>query len=217
MSEKKLSIGDKVKITDGPNAGKEGYITKIDIDGAIEVRGLEGAGKYYTSRQFAFQLEKINPEKGAETITYNERVCDDCNVKSRTVTVDGNNPIKDSGQRTVFPSGARRDMSQGKGLMVVMPWPAILRVSRHYENGARKYGFYNYQKGIPTSSFADSAMRHMAEYLSGRDDEDHLSAAIFNLLGIALMEEEHPDMCDIPSRVGKKTFKYFEDKDDEQK
>lgn len=42
MREKKFSIGDKVKITNGPNAGKEGYITKIDIDGSIEVRGLEG-------------------------------------------------------------------------------------------------------------------------------------------------------------------------------
>ena len=217
MSEKKLSIGDKVKITDGPNAGKEGYITKIDIDGAIEVRGLEVAGKYYTSRQFEFQLEKINPEKGAETITYNERVCDNCNVKSRTVTVDGNNPIKDSGERTTFSTGAQRDLSVGKGDMLSMPWAALLRLSKLYENGARKYKRYNYMRGIPTSSFIDSAMRHLAKYCAGEDDEDHLASAAFNVLGAMLMEESYPDMCDIPMRDGKNKFKYFKDKDDEQK
>ena len=213
MSEKKLSIGDKVKITDGPNAGKEGYITKIDIDGAIEVRGLEGAGNYFTSRQFEFQLEKIDPDTGIETISYNERVCDNTCVATPEPK-QNDNPIKDSGHRTEFSTGAVRDMSIGKGNMVVMPWSAILRVSKHYENGARKYGPENYKRGIPTSSFADSAMRHMAKYLAGADDEDHLSAAIFNLLGIALMEEEHPDMCDIPTREGKNKFKYFKDKSD---
>lgn len=214
---KRLSIGDKVKINDGPNAGKEGYITKIDIDGAIEVRGLEDGGKYYTSRQFDFQLEKINLVKGAESITYNERVCDNCNVKTRTVTVDGNNPIKDSGERTTFSTGAQRDLSVGKGDMLSMPWAALLRLSKHYENGARKYRRWNYTLGIPTSSFIDSAMRHLAKYVAGEDSEDHLAACVFNCLGAMLMEEDHPDMCDIPTREGKNKFKYFKDKDDEQK
>ena len=208
-----LAIGNKVKITDGPNEGKEGYITSIDVDGSTEVRGVVEGGKYFTSRQFEFQLEKIDSDKGIDTIGYNERVCDNtCEAKPEPK--QNGNPIKDSGQRTEFSTGAVRDMSIGKGNMVVMPWSAILRVSKHYENGARKYGPENYKRGIPTSSFADSAMRHMAKYLAGADDEDHLSAAIFNLLGIALMEEEHPEMCDIPSRVGKNTFPYF-DKDSE--
>lgn len=116
--------------------------------------------------------------------------------------------IKDSGERTEFSTGAVRDLHEGKGNMDVMPWIALLRVSRHYENGAKKYGKRNYTKGIPVSSFIDSALRHLAKYEAGYDDEDHLSAAAFNVLGAIMMEEEHPDMCDLPSREGKRKFHY---------
>lgn len=117
-------------------------------------------------------------------------------------------PIKDSGERTEFDSGAVRDMHEGKGDMLSMPWAALLRVSKHYENGAKKYGRFNYQKGIPVSSFLDSAMRHLAKYIAGYDDEDHLSAAAFNVLGAIQMEETKPDMCDIETRKDKRTFSY---------
>ena len=55
--------------------------------------------------------------------------------------------INDSGERTQFASGAVRDMHEGKGDMASIPWESILRLARHYENGAKKYnrvleGFY---------------------------------------------------------------------------
>ena len=118
--------------------------------------------------------------------------------------------IKDSGERTVFPTGSVRDMHEGKGDMVSIPWESILRLSKHYENGAKKYQRWNFRKGIPISSFIDSACRHLAKYQCGMDDEDHLSAAAFNVLGAMLMENTMPDMNDLPLRKGKKTFNYFE-------
>ena len=116
--------------------------------------------------------------------------------------------IKDSGKRTEFNTGAVRDMHQGKGDMLSLPHAALLRLSTHYEAGAKKYGRFNYQKGIPLSSFIDSAMRHLSKYAAGWDDEDHLAAAAFNILGALQMEEEHPEMCDLESRKGKKEFHY---------
>lgn len=118
--------------------------------------------------------------------------------------------IKDSGERREFTSGAVRDMAEGKGDMVSVPWEAILRLSKHYENGAKKYARWNFRKGIPLSSFIDSACRHLAKYQCGCDDEDHLSAAAFNILGAMLMENIKPEMIDLPLREGKKTFNYFE-------
>ena len=118
--------------------------------------------------------------------------------------------IKDSGERTVFPTGGVRDMHEGKGDMVSIPWESILRLSKHYENGAKKYQRWNFRKGIPISSFIDSACRHLAKYQCGMDDEDHLSAAAFNVLGAMLMENTMPEMNDLPLRKGKKTFNYFE-------
>lgn len=118
--------------------------------------------------------------------------------------------LKDSGERREFQTGAVRDMAYGKGDMVSLPNAAILRLSKHYQAGASKYGRWNYTKGIPTSSFLDSSLRHIFKYLDGWDDEDHLAAAAFNILGAMEMEEHHPDMCDLPTRDGKNKFKYGE-------
>lgn len=116
--------------------------------------------------------------------------------------------ILDSGDRTQFESGAVRDMHAGKGDMVSLPAAAILRLSKHYENGALKYGRWNYSKGIPVSSFIDSAFRHLFKYLDGWDDEDHLSAAAFNVLGAMEMETHHPELVDLPTRKDKNSFEY---------
>lgn len=113
-------------------------------------------------------------------------------------------------EQRMFESGAVRDSAQGKGDMSLLPTAAILRLSKHYEKGAAHYGRYNWNKGILTSSFLDSALRHLFKYLDGWDDEDHLAAAAFNVLGAMEMEEKHPELCDIPTREGKNTFPYQE-------
>lgn len=117
--------------------------------------------------------------------------------------------IKDSGERREFGTGAVRDCAAGKGDMVSIPWESILRLSVHYEHGATKYERWNFRKGIPVSSFIDSAGRHLAKYQCGLDDEDHLAAAAFNVLGAMLMENTMPEMQDLPLRQGKNTFNYF--------
>lgn len=119
--------------------------------------------------------------------------------------------IKDSGERTEFPSGAVRDMHAGKGDMASIPWEAILRLSKHYENGAKKYKRWNYRAGINLSSYIDSACRHLAKYQCGCDDEDHLAAAAFNILGAMLVEEIQPELIDLPLREGKNRFCYFDE------
>ena len=121
-----------------------------------------------------------------------------------------NPEIKDSGGRTAFPTPGAHKMHEGKSDMESIPQKSISRLSKHYENGAKKYQRWNFRKGIPISSFIDSACRHLAKYQCGMDDEDHLAAAAFNVLGAMLMENTMPDMNDLPLRKGKKTFDYFE-------
>ena len=134
----------------------------------------------------------------------------------KTYTLDEKIPpitvrIKDSGERTEFSTGAVRDMSEGKGDMASIPWEAILRLSKHYENGAKKYNRWNFRKGINLSSYIDSACRHLAKYQCGCDDEDHLAAAAFNILGAMLVEEIQPELIDLPLREGKNRFCYFDE------
>lgn len=131
-------------------------------------------------------------------------------VKFRSVIPSHNEDpspaILDSGDRTEFTSGAVRDMHEGKGRCDLLPMCALLRLARHYENGCKKYGDRNWEKGIPGHSFADSAMRHLMKYMDGQDDEDHLIAAVWNLLGLAWTEEKHPELIDIPARAGCASF-----------
>lgn len=104
--------------------------------------------------------------------------------------------IKDSGERTEFETGAKRDMHAGKGRMDLLPWYGIMEVSKHCEEGALKYGEHNVDKGIPLHSLLDSASRHLAKYMVGMDDEDHLRAACWNLLWALNQRTTHPELDD---------------------
>lgn len=108
--------------------------------------------------------------------------------------------IQDSGERRQFETGAVRDMAEGKGRCDLLPACAIIRLSQHYENGLKKYGERNWEKGIPINSFIDSSMRHILKYLDGWTDEDHLAAAAWNILNAMWMEEKRPELQNIPTR-----------------
>jgi hypothetical protein len=62
------------------------------------------------------------------------------------------------------------------------PYTMILEVSKHFEEGANKYGEYNWQKGIPTHYYIDSAVRHYLKWLRGDTDEPHNRAFCWNIL-----------------------------------
>ncbi len=97
--------------------------------------------------------------------------------------------IQDSGERHEFDTGAVRDMPTGKGRCDLLPAAAILRLSKHFEAGAVKYGERNWEKGIPINSYIDSALRHILKYMLGMTDEDHLNAAAWNLMCAMETEE----------------------------
>ena len=62
------------------------------------------------------------------------------------------------------------------------------------------YGRRADPQGLPMHSMLDSAMRHLAKYMDGWTDEDHLCAAATNLLMAMWTEEKKPEMMDIPTR-----------------
>ena len=107
--------------------------------------------------------------------------------------------IKDSGDRTEFETGAKRDIQHGKGRMDLLPWYGIMEVSKHCEEGAEKYGEHNVDKGIPLHSLCDSAARHLAKFIAGEMDEDHLRAAAWNLLWALNQRKTHPELDDLYS------------------
>lgn len=97
--------------------------------------------------------------------------------------------VKDSGEREEFSTGARRDTQTGKGRFDLLPINAMFRLAKHFENGAVKYGDSNWMKGIPLRRYADSMLRHSFKFLGGLDDEDHLTAIIWNAMCLLETQE----------------------------
>jgi hypothetical protein len=58
----------------------------------------------------------------------------------------------------------------------------FLEVAKHFEDGAKKYGENNWQKGIPTHCYIDSAVRHYLKWLRGDTDEPHDRAFVWNIM-----------------------------------
>ena len=53
--------------------------------------------------------------------------------------------------------------------------------SQLFEDGAKKYGENNWQKGIPEWCYIDSAIRHYLKWERGDKDERHDRAVLWNL------------------------------------
>lgn len=58
----------------------------------------------------------------------------------------------------------------------------ILEVAKQFEEGAKKYGERNWEKGIPVHCYIDSAIRHYLKYKRGDKDEPHDRAVCWNLM-----------------------------------
>lgn len=72
----------------------------------------------------------------------------------------------------------------------------ILDVAKHFEQGAKKYGEHNWQKGIPIHSYIDSAIRHYLKFNAGITDEPHDRAFVWNILCCIWTMENKPEMND---------------------
>lgn len=75
---------------------------------------------------------------------------------------------------------------------------AIIEVSKHYEEGAKKYVERNWEKGIPLHSYIDSAIRHYIKWRRKDDDEPHDRAFLWNILSCLWTMSNKPELIDLP-------------------
>lgn len=72
----------------------------------------------------------------------------------------------------------------------------FLETSKHFEEGALKYGEHNWQKGIPTHCYVDSAVRHYLKFKRGDNDERHDLAFVWNILCCIWTCDHIPELND---------------------
>ena len=73
----------------------------------------------------------------------------------------------------------------------------LLEVSKHFEEGATKYGERNWEKGIPAHCYIDSAVRHYLKWYMDLVDERHDRAFCWNILCLAWTLEHRPECNDL--------------------
>lgn len=71
-----------------------------------------------------------------------------------------------------------------------------LEVAKHFEEGAKKYGENNWQKGLPLNCYIDSAVRHYLKYLRGDKDEPHDRAFCWNVMCAIWTCKHKPELND---------------------
>lgn len=72
----------------------------------------------------------------------------------------------------------------------------LLEVAKHFEDGAKKYGEHNWQKGIPVRCYIDSAVRHYLKWLRGDKDEPHDRAFCWNIMCAIWTCKHKPELND---------------------
>jgi hypothetical protein len=97
--------------------------------------------------------------------------------------------IKDSLERETFSSGAVRDIIGEKPALELISPFAERRLGTWLEKGSKKYCRRNWEKGMPIERCLGSLLRHLNSYRAGEKDEDHLAAAMCNVMFIIHYEE----------------------------
>lgn len=75
---------------------------------------------------------------------------------------------------------------------------ALLEVSKHYEEGAKKYEERNWEKGIPCHCYVDSAVRHLFKWYDKWEDEPHDRAFLWNMFCLLWTVGNKPELNDLP-------------------
>lgn len=124
--------------------------------------------------------------------------------------------LKDTKEKNIKRKlGAVREAKIGKGRFDLLSPYALLRVARIYEKGAVKYTIRNMEKGLEFSTYLDSLLRHIIEYMMGMTDEDHLAQAMWNVMQLlhqeALIDFKllPPELNDLPQYQQRKSIEDF--------
>jgi hypothetical protein len=70
------------------------------------------------------------------------------------------------------------------------------RLAQTYAEGAKKFGAFNWENGMPITDLLNHAIAHIFKYLRGDRSEDHLAHAAWNLLGAIHSGEMWPHLND---------------------
>jgi len=151
-----------------------------------------GSFTYYKGKEYLSEQDGCITNEQGET---DHRWGDASRFFERVNAAAQNNNMKETVEQRTFISGSKRDNDDNKPLVNHLDPYLRLRFGYRLKDGAKKYGKGNWKLGQDTESQLESLNRHLALFEmnlnNGLDqDEDHLSACIFNIMLIMKNEEK---------------------------
>lgn len=119
-----------------------------------------------------FQLDFTYPKSGTLDLPVIEKT-------STTTTKSMTKEVLET-----FPSGAKREPKHHKSRPDLIDTYTLDALGYHLSFGARKHGERNWELGIDDSSYLQGIHRHLMYLTRGNCNEDHLSAIVFNCMGL---------------------------------
>jgi len=108
-------------------------------------------------------------------------------------------------QKKIIEYGLHHD--SGKTRWDLMPWECLDEVAQVFTFGCTKYAERNWERGIHTGRLIGSTIRHLFEWMMGRDYDiesgiHHLAHAAWNILAIRWMTIHRKEYVDRPNVEG---------------
>lgn len=100
------------------------------------------------------------------------------------------------GEMQTTDQGATREANDGRGRFDLFPYEAMEALAKWYEEGSKKYGDRNWEKGLSVKDCINRMIRHSLKAGNGLTDEDHLSAVMWNAAAAITMMRRRPDCND---------------------
>lgn len=99
-----------------------------------------------------------------------------------------------SEKRHEFDTGAVRSADRDEERWDLISPVGLRALARTYAEGARKFGAFNWENGMPVTDLLNHGIAHIFAWLDGDRSEDHLAHAAWNILGAIHSLEKWPDL-----------------------
>jgi len=113
-------------------------------------------------------------------------------------------------QESMRYSRATRAPIEDKERIDLIPPDFLIRLANYYRDNAKRIPARNWEKGMPVSYCYRATITHLLKFFMRRDDEDHLIAAVWNLVAIIFFLDRIKDgelPCDLDDRPKHRYFK----------
>lgn len=97
-------------------------------------------------------------------------------------------------KRHEFDTGAVRSADRDEERWDLISPVGMRHLARTYAEGAKKFGAFNWENGMPVTDLINHGLAHVFAWLDGNRDEDHLGHAVWNFIGAIHSLEKWPEL-----------------------